>query len=560
MSAHPKPEDNKTASEHVAEHAVEEHGGSDNTTDAKAIDQALAAGQVVQMRSELDDLPITKAFRVFWRVAALCMLAAFASALEGYQYTLTASIVANKGFIRQMANGGTKLAPEHVSLWGGSLSLGQFVGVLGLQACIDRLGRKWAMHITWFALVISVLVESVSSNWIHWFVAKLIAGVGLGMMQATYPVYISELSPTQIRAGLTTAYQFWNVLSHIFSPLALRQLSYTDPYNWKTAIYTQWGMLVVMLGINLFVPESPWWLVQKDKISQAEKVLTMAYKNVQSYNVKEQLSIIIATIERHRLVSVEQKSQLKEIFTGINLWRLLIAFWPKAMQQLVGQSLTNNYSTYFFQLAGNSDAFTVTMILALCQLVGVMACALFADKFGKRWFTIGMFGSAAVAVLCIGIVGCFDYTSKDLGSLLVFFGCVSNFGCIGGAGIAYTYVAEIPTQRLRARTGSVALMGSFLLGILFNYTVPFMLQVWAVKSGFFFGTVGILSCAVGWYILPEMARRTPAEIDEMFQDKIKPRAFRKHVTQVQIYLQEKEEKEKEAREVKGVQEVQEKLG
>jgi hypothetical protein len=57
-----------------------------------------------------------------------------------------------------------------------------------------------------------------------------------------------------------------------------------------------------------------------------------------------------------------------------------------------------------------------------------------------------------------------------------------------------------------------------------------------------------------------MARRTPAEIDEMFQDKIKPRAFRKHVTQVQIYLQEKEEKEKEAREVKGVQEVQEKLG
>jgi hypothetical protein len=85
MSAHPKPEDNKTASEHVAEHAVEEHGGSDNTTDAKAIDQALAAGQVVQMRSELDDLPITKAFRVFWRVTALCMLAAFASALEGYR-------------------------------------------------------------------------------------------------------------------------------------------------------------------------------------------------------------------------------------------------------------------------------------------------------------------------------------------------------------------------------------------------------------------------------------------------------------------------------------------
>lgn len=63
--------------------------------------------------------------------------------------------------------------------------------------------------------------------------------------------------------------------------------------------------------------------------------------------MKEQLSIIVATVEHHRLVSVEQRSQLKEIFMDINLWRLLIAFWPKAMQQFVGQSLTNNYGTYF---------------------------------------------------------------------------------------------------------------------------------------------------------------------------------------------------------------------
>lgn len=227
-------------------------------------------------------------------------------------------------------------------------------------------------------------------------------------------------------------------MSHIFSPLALRELSYTDPYNFKAPIYTQWGMLAVMLAINLFVPESPCefipaysllcydadriflgWLVQKNRIPKAEKVLAFAYKGVKSYSVKEHLSIIVATVERHRLINVEEKSQLKEIFTGINLWRLLIAFWPKAMQQLVGQSLTNNYGTYFFQLAGNSDPFTVTMILALCQLVGVMACALLSDRFGKRWFTIGMFGSAAVAVLCIGIVGCFNYTSKELGSLLV---------------------------------------------------------------------------------------------------------------------------------------------
>ncbi|KAI1840300.1 hypothetical protein JX265_013766 [Neoarthrinium moseri] len=74
-----------------------------------------------------------------------------------------------------------------------------------------------------------------------------------------------------------------------------------------------------MLGSNVFVLESPWWLVQKNRLPKAEKVLAFAYKNVNGYNVKEQLSIIVATVERHRLINGEEKSQLREIFTGVNL-------------------------------------------------------------------------------------------------------------------------------------------------------------------------------------------------------------------------------------------------
>lgn len=136
------------------------------------------------------------------------------------------------------------------------------------------------------------------------------------------------------------------------------------------------------------------------------------------------------------------------------------------------------------QLAGNDDPFKVTVILAACQLMGVLATSLFSDRFGRRWLTIGLFGAAAIAVFAIGIVGSFDYETGPLGEVLVFWGCLSNFGIIGGAGIAYSYIAEIPTQRLRARTASIALMGSFVLGIAFNYTVPLMLDAWSVRSGY----------------------------------------------------------------------------
>ncbi|KAI1617370.1 general substrate transporter [Exophiala viscosa] len=385
--------------------------------------------------------------------------------------------------------------------------------------CTDRLGRKVAMHITWLALVISVALESAASNWLYWLFAKLIAGAGLGMMQATYPMYIAEQSPTPIRGLLTTSYMIWYVIAQIFGPLALRQLSISDPYNFKIPIYTQWGMLGVLLIINVFLPESPWWLVQKGRINQAEKVLATTHKGVPGYDTKHELSIIVATVQHEDL-----------IFKGTNFWRLFIAFWPKAMQQLCGQS-------YFFELAGNAAPFTVTIILAVCQLAGVATTSVISDQWGRRWLTLGLFGSGAIAILAIGILGSFDYTESSLGSALVFFACVSNYGVIGGASIAYSYVAEIPSQRLRSRTASVALMGSFCLGLTFNYTVPLMLKRQADSTASF-GATGIISWIIGWWCLPEIARRTPAEIDEMFEHKVAPRKFRKHLTEVQMFLED----------------------
>ena len=57
----------------------------ENDEFSKANHKTLAEGNEVQMRSELDDLPILKAIRVYWRIAAICMMAAFSAALEGYR-------------------------------------------------------------------------------------------------------------------------------------------------------------------------------------------------------------------------------------------------------------------------------------------------------------------------------------------------------------------------------------------------------------------------------------------------------------------------------------------
>jgi SP family general alpha glucoside:H+ symporter-like MFS transporter len=64
---------------------------------------------------------------------------------------------------------------------------------------------------------------------------------------------------------------------------------------------------------------------------------------------------MVATVEQEERVREATKTKdILAIFRGTNGWRLLIALWPKLMQQFVGLSVFNSYSTYFvspFQFA-----------------------------------------------------------------------------------------------------------------------------------------------------------------------------------------------------------------
>jgi hypothetical protein len=64
---------------------------------------------------------------------------------------------------------------------------------------------------------------------------------------------------------------------------------------------------------------------------------------------------------------------------------------------------------------------------------------------------------------------------------------------------------------------------------------------WGVKTAFFFGCLGGIIASIGWFIVPETARRTPAEIDEMFEKRVNLRKFRTYVTDVQKEQQAQEE-------------------
>ncbi|OAL54016.1 general substrate transporter [Pyrenochaeta sp. DS3sAY3a] len=498
-----------------------------------------AGAHVPVMRSRSDELSVWQAARRYKLLGAIAMAAAFSASLEGYQINLNGGIIANKGFIKQMASPGTKVIQgKYVSAWGGIQSAGQFFGQVFLQYATEKFGRKVALYVIWVMFVASVFAESFATHWDHWLVAKLLAGMGVGMLQCTLPVYLSEISPTQLRGFFINAYSFWFVFGQLFASVALNQLNNKSPMDFRTPIYTQWAMIGIAGIIFLLIPESPWWLVSKGRLDEASKVLNLCHGHLDGYDVQEQIDVMYATVT-HARRTAELNSELGAgaVFRGRNFLRLVISSWPKVVQQFVGLTVFNTFAVYFFQAAGNKNPFLVTVILSSVQLLSMLLTAMTTDKVGRRPLTVYPYAVTVLSVLCLGIIGCFNYKSSQLGSLLVFFACLATFSTTGASAIGYAYAAEISSQRLRAQTAGWALAFSNLIAIMFNFCTPLMINgnaKWGVKTGFFFAGTGFVATVVAWFLLPEVALRTPAEIDEMFEKKISLRKFKTFVTDVQL--------------------------
>lgn len=156
------------------------------------------------------------------------------------------------------------------------------------------------------------------------------------------------------------------------------------------------------------------------------------------------------------------------------------------------------------QAAGNKNPFLVTVILSCVQILSMIFTSTLTDRFGRRPLTVYPYAITVVSVLCLGIVGCFDYSKPSTSSLLVqtvahtnsgslltliqvFFACLATFSTTGASAIGYAYAAEIPQQRLRARTAGWALAFSNLIAIMFSFCTPLMINgtaKWGVKTGF----------------------------------------------------------------------------
>ncbi|WWC91994.1 uncharacterized protein L201_006948 [Kwoniella dendrophila CBS 6074] len=506
------------------------------------------------LKSELDNLTRWETVKRFWKAIVICNMLCFAAACDGYQINLNGNIIANPGFVTRVgeknAAGKIALTTHATATWGAVQSLGQLVGMWLLTPISDKIGRKYMLYVLWSMLFASIMIESFTKNWSHWSAAKLLSGIGIGSLQATLPVYVSEWSPNAVRGGMLLSYSAWNHTGGFMAPLILFICKKTlGEREYKIPILTQWAFLGIMLPIFLYLPETPAYFAARGLHDQGIAVLRRVNGGIKGYNVEEEYAVIRNTIEeeqeRSAALGLDDNNwrailrSYVECFRGTNWKRTIAASLGGSLQQLTGLAFLSGYASLFFKEAGFTNAFEITSILFGIKIAFVLIFAVTTDRFGRRNIVLYLAALCLAMLLVVGILGHVPHSEKTK-NLLIAAACFWSAGSVGLGAFGWSFAGEVGPSHLRARISGLGSGIAVIFGLTFNTSVPIMLLDGGKRLGnntyntaFIFLGFGSLVWILSIFMLPEVASRNPAELDEMYEKGIKPWRMRNYVTDVQ---------------------------
>lgn len=496
--------------------------------------------------AEEKNMTLLEGLKKFPKAAAWSIVLSSAIIMEGYDTTLIASFFGFPAFKEkygEYSDGTYEIPARWQTAIQMSVNIGEIIGLFIAGIIADRIGYRKTLIFSLILVTGFIFIPFFAKNIEMILAGEVLLGVPWGAFQTLSISYASEVCPLVLRPYLTTYVNMcWSIGQLIAAGVLSGFVSNDSALAYRVPFAIQWAWPIpIMIGIFL-APESPWWLVKKQKLEQADICLkrlitenNALYKDQLS---KAMLHKIQMTIDDEQ--KVNDSSDLPsymDCFKGKDLRRTRIACLVWVIQNVCGSTLMG-YASYFFIQAGMSEdmSFTFTIIMYVIGIIGTLGSWLISRRYGR--FLIYFYGLCCMSILLliIGALGCSqqDAASWGIGALLIAFAFAYN---ISVGPIVYCIVTELPSIRLR--TKSIILARNFynIAGIAVTVITPYMLNPtawnWKAKAGFFWAGFSIIGAAWAFFELPETKGRTFAELDALFEKKTPSRRFES--TEVEVF-------------------------
>ncbi|KAI1431725.1 general substrate transporter [Xylaria sp. CBS 124048] len=353
--------------------------------------------------------------------------------------------------------------------------IGSVVSIPLAPIICDNFGRKPPIVLGCIVMIVGAILQCTAHNLGQFMGGRVLMGFGNSLTQIASPMLLAELAHPQHRGRLTAVYNcLWNAGAIIVSALSLGTQHIPSEWAWRTPALVQGLPSVIQIIFIWWIPESPRYLMAKDKHEKALNILAYyhANGNVHDPTVQFEYVEIKETIKME--MDARQNSSYLDFFkTKGNRYRLVVLLSLGLFSQWSGNGIISNYSNVLYNQAGvtgSTQQFGLQTGITGMSLIISIVMATSIDKFGRRPLfltaTAGMFVVFIFWTLSSGLYG--EHRLPGADKALIFFIWVFQvFYSIAWSGLLVAYGIEILPYKLRAK-GLMVLNISIQIALLLN--------------------------------------------------------------------------------------------
>ncbi|KAJ0824829.1 putative major facilitator, sugar transporter, major facilitator superfamily [Helianthus annuus] len=396
------------------------------------------------------------------------------------------------------------LSVAEFSLFGSIITIGAMIGAVTSGRIADTIGRKGSMALSAVICIAGWLAIYMAMGSVLLDTGRFFTGYGIGIFTFVVPVYIAEISPKELRGGLTTLNQFMIVTGSSISFLLGTVVS------WRTlAITTGLAPCILLIAGLFFIPESPRWLVgRKVEFENSLRKLRGEKANITAEAKEIQETILtLQSLPKARLLDLFEPQYIKPVIISVGLM---------ICQQSGGINGIGFYASETFIFAGLKSGKSGTIAYALIQIPITIVGMVLLDKSGRRvLLLVSSFGTC---------LGCFitgtAFFFKGQGILLewVPFLAVSGvlvfiaFFSVGMGAIPWLIMSEIFPLHIKGAAGSLVCIVNWLGAWVVSYSFNFLIN-WSPAGTFWlFAGFGVLNIIFVAKLVPETKGKSLEEI------------------------------------------------
>jgi SP family xylose:H+ symportor-like MFS transporter len=347
---------------------------------------------------------------------------------------------------------------------------------------------------------------------------RILCGVGVGIASMLSPLYIAEISPSQIRGRLVSFNQLsivGGILLVYFVNWAIASQgdeAWIRTTGWRLMLLSEAIPAVLFLGLLTLVPDTPRWYVMKGRSDTAQAVLARLVGDDEARTTIREIEQSLVVPAHSKRVSLFAFGRLV-IVAGIML---------SVFQQFVGINAVLYYAPLMFRNLGAStdSALLQTVIVGLANAIFTVVAILTVDRLGRKPLLI--IGGVVMGAAMVTLGFQFQANAVGTGPLISAIAYIAGFALSWGP-VTWVLLSEMFPNSIKNRAMALAVAAQWIANLFVSWTFKILIGNSALNALFnhgfpywIYGGMSFLAAAFVYFYVPETKRRTLEEIQNLW--------------------------------------------